>query len=129
MVEASEDLVLWWRPHPLERATITSMVPDIEPLYTAYAERARRSDRVIVDTSMDLQRAIHNTHAYYGHWSSVFALFGFTGKPMVIQDPNAPTNVPRPEGPPDAGPDAALRHTPGSNGSSMKARSNTCAGC
>lgn len=109
VVQASEDLVLWWRPHPLERATITSMGGDIEPLYTAYEERARRSDRVIVDTSMDLQRAIHNTRAYYGHWSSVFALFGFTGKPMVIQDPNAGTNVPRPEGPPDEGPDAALK--------------------
>jgi hypothetical protein len=109
VVEASEDLVLWWRPHPLERATITSMVPDIESLYTAYEERARSSDRVIVDASMDLQRAIHNTHAYYGHWSSVFSLFGFTGKPMVIQDPNARTNVPRPEGPPDAGPDAELK--------------------
>ncbi|HTX12016.1 MAG TPA: hypothetical protein VME22_25570 [Solirubrobacteraceae bacterium] len=108
VVEASEDLMLWWRPHPLERATITSMVPDIEPLFTAYEERARRSDRVIVDTSMDLQRAIHNTQAYYGQWSSIVELFGFTGKPMVIQDVNVETNVPRPEGPPDAGPNAAL---------------------
>ena len=109
VVEASDDLMLWWRPHPLERATITSMVGDIETLYSAYEERAGRSDRVIVDTSMDLQRAIHNTHAYYGHWSSVFVLFGFTGKPMVIQDPNAETNVRRPQGPPDRGADAALK--------------------
>src|SRR5581483_1459408 len=108
VVEASEDLLLWWRPHPLERATITSMVPDVEPLYTAYEERARRSERVIVDTSMDLQRAIHNTDAYYGHWSSIVELFGFTGKPMVIQDPNVETNVPRPLGPVDTGPNAAL---------------------
>jgi hypothetical protein len=108
VVEASQDLMLWWRPHPLEQATIASMVPDIEPLYTAYEERARRSDRVIVDTSMDLQRAIHNTHAYYGHWSSVVDLFGFTGKPIVVQDANVETNVPRPEGPPDTGPNAAL---------------------
>ena len=108
VAEASEDLMLWWRPHPLERATITSMVPDIEVPYTAYEERARRSDRVIVDTSMDLQRAIHNTHAYYGHWSSVVELFGFTGKPMVIQDPNVETNVPRAEGPQDTGLHAAL---------------------
>lgn len=108
VVEASQDLMVWWRPHPLERATIASMVPDIEPLYTAYAERASRSERVIVDTSMDLQRAIHNTHAYYGHWSSVVDLFGFTGKPIVIQDANVDTNVPRPEGPPDTGPNAAL---------------------
>ncbi len=108
VVEASEDLMLWWRPHPLERATITSMVPDLEPLYTTYEERARRSDRVIVDTSMDLRRAIQNTHAYYGQWSSIVDLFGFTGKPMVIQDPNVETNVPRPEGPADTGPNAAL---------------------
>jgi hypothetical protein len=108
VVEASEDLMLWWRPHPLERATIASMVPEIEPPYTAYEERAGRSDRVIVDTSVDLQRAIHNTQAYYGQWSSIVQLFGFTGKPMVIQDANVDTNVPRPEGPPDTGPDAAL---------------------
>ncbi len=109
VVEASEDLMLWWRPHPLGRATITSMVPEIEPLYTAYEERANRSEHVIVDTSMDLQRAIHNTHAYYGQWSSIVELFGFTGKPLVIQEANVETNVPRPEGPPDTGPDAALR--------------------
>jgi hypothetical protein len=108
VVEASEDLMLWWRPHPLERASITSMVSDIEAPYNAYEERARRSDRVIVDTSVDLQRAIHNTHAYYGHWSSIVELFGFTGKPMVIQDANVATNVPRPEGLPDSGPNAAL---------------------
>ena len=107
-VEASEDLMLWWRPHPLERATVTSMVPDVDTVYTAYEERARRSGRVIVDTSADLHRAIHNTHAYYGQWSSVVELFGFTGKPMVIQDANVETNVPRPEGPPDSGPNAAL---------------------
>jgi hypothetical protein len=108
VVQDSEDLMLWWRPHPLERATITSMVPDIAPLHTAYEERAGRSERVIVDTSMDLQRAIRNTHAYYGQWSSIVELFGFTGKPVVIQDPNVETNVPRPEGPPDDGPNAAL---------------------
>jgi hypothetical protein len=108
VVQASEDLMLWWRPHPLERATITSMVPDLEPIYLAYEERARRSDRVIVDTSTDLQRAIYNTQAYYGQWSSIVELFGFTGKPMVIQDANVETNVPRPEGPPDRGPNAAL---------------------
>jgi hypothetical protein len=108
VVEASDDLMLWWRPHPLEQATVTSMVGDIEPIYAAYRERAGRSDRVIVDTTMDLQRAIHNTHAYYGQWSSLVSLFGFTGKPMVIQDANVETNVPRPAGPQDDGPLAAL---------------------
>jgi hypothetical protein len=109
VVEATEDLTLWWRPHPLERATVTSMVPRLEALYTAYQDRAQRSDRVIVDTSLDLQRAIHNTDAYFGHWSSVTELFGFTGKPMVIQHVNVATNVPRPEGPQDEGPNAALK--------------------
>ena len=97
VVEASEDLALWWRPHPLEQATITSMVPQVKALYTAYETRAQRSDRVIVDTSLDLQRAIHNADAYFGHWSSVVQLFGFTGKPIVVQDVNVATNVPRPE--------------------------------
>jgi hypothetical protein len=100
--------MLWWRPHPLERATITSMVPDIEVLYSEYVERAGRSDRVIVDTSMDLQRAIHNTHAYYGHWSSVVGLFGFTGKPIVIHDVNVGTNVSRAEESSVIDPNAAL---------------------
>ena len=108
VVEASEDLILWWRPHPLERATITSMVPQVAATYAAYHDRATRSERVIVDTSFDLQRAIHNADAYFGHWSSVTELFGFTGKPMVIQDVRVPTNVPRPEGPQDQGPNAAL---------------------
>jgi hypothetical protein len=71
-------------------------------------ERAGRSDRVIVDTSMDLQRAIHNTHAYYGHWSSVVGLFGFTGKPIVIHDVNVGTNVSRAEESSVIDPNAAL---------------------
>jgi hypothetical protein len=108
VVEASEDLILWWRPHPLEQATITSMVPQVAAVYAAYHDRATRSDRVIVDTSFDLQRAIHNADAYFGHWSSVTELFGFTGKPMVIQDVRVPTNVPRPEGHQDRGPNASL---------------------
>jgi hypothetical protein len=108
LVEASEDLILWWRPHPLERATITSMVPQVAAAYAAYTDRATHSGRVIVDTSFDLQRAIHNADAYFGHWSSVTELFGFTGKPMVIQDARVPTNVPRPEGHQDKGPNATL---------------------
>lgn len=108
VVEASEDLTLWWRPHPLERATVTSMVPKVEALYTAYEDRAQRSHRVIVDTSFDLQRAIHNADAYFGHWSSVTELFGFTGKPMVIQEVHVATNDPRPEGPQDEGPNSDL---------------------
>jgi hypothetical protein len=107
-VQDSHDLALWWRPHPLEQATITSMIPRVAELYGAYLDRAQRSDRVIVDTTFDLQRAIHTAHAYYGHWSSVTELFGFTGKPMVIQDPRVATDVPRPQGPADEGPNAAL---------------------
>ena len=108
VVEASEDLMLWWRPHPLERATVTSMVPDIEPLYTAYEERATRSGRVMVDTSSDLQRAIYNTHAYYGQWSSIVDALWLHRQADGYQDANVETNVPRPEGPPDRGPNAAL---------------------
>ena len=97
VVETSDDLVLWWRPHPLEQATVLSMVPQVNALYRAYEARAQRSDQVIVDTSLDLQRAIHNADAYFGHWSSVVELFGFTGKPIVVQDVNVATDVPRPE--------------------------------
>ena len=38
----------------------------------------------------------------------IVELFGFTGKPIVIQDVNVETNAPRPEAPPDSGPNAAL---------------------
>ncbi|MCA1984220.1 hypothetical protein [Nocardioides nematodiphilus] len=87
-----EDLVLWWRPHPLERATIDSMAPDLAPSYDALVSRAKGMSRVIVDTSHDLQRAIHHAHAYYGQWSSVMGLFGLTGKPIVNLESHVPTD-------------------------------------
>jgi hypothetical protein len=94
-VQRNEDVTLWWRPHPLERATIDSMAPGLRASYDAVVSRARGMSRVIVDTSMDLQRAIHAADAYYGHWSSVVSLFGFTGKPIVTMESSLATDVAR----------------------------------
>lgn len=101
VVERHKDLVLWWRPHPLERATIASKMPELADEYAAYAARAAASGQVIVDDSMDLQRAILAADAYYGHESSIVALFGLTGKPMVIQGAEIATDAARPVAPGD----------------------------
>lgn len=99
-VRGNEDVVLWWRPHPLERATIDSMAPDLGKAYDALVARARGMSRVILDTSMDLQRAIHWTNAYYGQFSSVVVLYGLTGKPMVIEEDTVVRVIPPADRPP-----------------------------
>lgn len=96
-VQRNEDLTLWWRPHPLEQATIDSMLPELRRGYEALRSRARGMSRVIVDTSMDLQRAIHAADAYFGHSSSVIGLFGATGKPIIIMTAVLATDVVRGE--------------------------------
>lgn len=46
----------------------------------------------VYDNSSDLHRAINLSDGYYGDWSSLVALYGATGKAIVIQDVNASDN-------------------------------------
>ena len=80
-----KDVALWWRPHPLMKATIHSMRPEIEEEYCAIEWQYIKEGWGIYDDTGDLHRAIVWSNAYYGDGSSVIQLYRQTNKPIVLQ--------------------------------------------
>lgn len=78
------DVVLWWRPHPLELTTVESMRPDLKKDYLNTRGRFVNDNIGILDVSADLHRAIAVSDAYYGDGSSLVQLYNVTGKPILI---------------------------------------------
>lgn len=100
------DVVLWWRPHPLSEVTYQSMRPhlldeykDLVSEYMGDGRTYRPDDEnpgekkgrgnFIFDRSGDLHRAIAMSSCYYGDGSSsLVALYQATGKPIMLQNVN-----------------------------------------
>ena len=80
-----DDVVLWWRPHPLMRATFHSMRSQYEAEYLSLEKMYIEECWGIYDDSTDLHRAICWSDAYYGDYSSVMMLYGETRKPILRQ--------------------------------------------
>ena len=81
-----DDMVLWWRPHPLMKSTFHSMRPQFEEEYLGLEKQYIEEGWGIYDDSSDLHRAICWSDAYYGDMSSVVRLYRVTGKPVIIQN-------------------------------------------
>ena len=82
--EQSENITLWWRPHPLLPSTIKSMKPNLWNRYNEIVEKYKSEDWGIYDDTPDLDRAIVCTDAYYGDQSSLVPIYQKTGKPIMI---------------------------------------------
>ena len=80
------EVVLWWRPHPLEFDTIKCMAPELERSYVEMRKWYQDENVGILDESADLHRAIAISDAYYGDWSSVIQLYKITEKPILLSD-------------------------------------------
>ena len=81
-----EDVLLWWRPHPLMEAALDSMRPQFAAAYREIVREYRAAGWGIYDDTPDLTRAILWTDAYYGDESSVMWLYQVTDKPIMIQE-------------------------------------------
>ncbi len=84
--ENVEDVALLWRPHPLMKATIESMRPQLWMDYEKLEERYREEGWGIYDDTVELNRAIALCDAYYGDGSSLVQLCQKAGKPVMIQN-------------------------------------------
>lgn len=84
--ENRDEAALLWRPHPLVKATVSSMRPQLWEAYDALVSRYREEGWGIYDDSADMDRAVILSDAYYGDWSSVAQLYIETGKPIMLQD-------------------------------------------
>lgn len=81
-----DDVVLWWRPHPLMKSTFHAMRPQYEEEYLSLEKKYIEEGWGIYDDSPDLNRAICYSDAYYGDRSSVVYLYKKINKPLMIQE-------------------------------------------
>ena len=80
-----DDIVLWWRPHPLSGATYASMRPQFYVAYKNLTERYIAGGWGIYDDTPDLHRAIAWSDACYSDESSLLFLYLATGKPFSVR--------------------------------------------
>ena len=84
--EYEDEVALLWRPHPLIRATISSMRPKLWAEYEKLVEEYRAEGWGIYDDTADVDRAVMISDAYYGDGSSVVQMYKKTGKPIMMQN-------------------------------------------
>jgi len=81
-----DDVVLWWRPHPLLQNTLDVMRPSISKQYWEIVAKYQQDCWGIYDDTPDAHRAMAWSDAYYGDWSSLICLYKETGKPIMVND-------------------------------------------
>ena len=81
-----EDIVMWWRPHPLYESTMMNIRPDWVEEYRRIVEKYKQMDIGIFDETPDMNRAIAQADVYYGDESSVMYLFQKVNKPVILQN-------------------------------------------
>lgn len=86
--EKREEYVLLWRPHPLVKATIESMRPELWEKYKEITDTYREAGWGIYDDTPDFHAAFALSDAYYGDYSSLVLLYRETGKPLLEQNVN-----------------------------------------
>lgn len=82
-----KEVVLWWRPHPLNQDTCNTMRPQFLDRYSEIVENYKRENVGIFDDTSDLYRALAYTDMYYGDDSSLVHMYGVMGKPIMMQNP------------------------------------------
>lgn len=81
-----DEVALLWRPHPLIKATIASMRPELWSEYEKLVLQYVEDGWGIYDDSPDLDRALVLSDAYYGDGSSLVRLYQKLGKPIMLQN-------------------------------------------
>lgn len=84
--ENRDDVALLWRPHPLIKATIESMRPQLWKDYEKIVAEYREAGWGIYDDTAELDRAIGVSDAYYGDNSSLVQLCKNVGMLIMIQN-------------------------------------------
>ncbi len=90
--ENQDKVALLWRPHPLIKATISSMRPRLWQEYEKIVANYRAEGWGIYDDSADMDRAVVLSDAYYGDASSAARIYKATGKPILFQNVNITSN-------------------------------------
>ncbi len=86
LFQKEQDVVLLWRPHPLNESTAKAMLPHILKEYLEIKQSFKELKIGILDDTPDLYRAIAVSDAYYGTGGSLITLYGLTGKPIMREN-------------------------------------------
>lgn len=82
--QGRDDVVLWWRPHPLIEGTLKSMRPEMYGEYMKIKKKFLKEGKGILDESEDAGVAAVVADAYLGeNSSSLVHYFGVLGKPVM----------------------------------------------
>lgn len=82
--QGRDDVVLWWRPHPLIEGTLKSMRPEMYGEYMKIKKKFLKEGKGILDESGDAGVAAVVADAYLGeNSSSLVHYFGVLGKPVM----------------------------------------------
>ncbi len=84
--ENKDEVVLWWRPHPLIKATIETLRPELWDEYSKIVEKYKQEGWGIYDDTPDMDRALAMSDAYFGDQSSLVPLFQKLERPIMIQN-------------------------------------------
>ncbi|MBQ8194159.1 MAG: CDP-glycerol glycerophosphotransferase family protein [Oscillospiraceae bacterium] len=79
-----DDCILLWRPHPLLKATVSSMRPDIEKEYDNLVAAMADHKNIIIDTNPSVYPAMKLSDALISDYSSIVMQYAFTGKPALL---------------------------------------------
>jgi hypothetical protein len=83
-VSRRDDIVLWWRPHPLSGGAYRSMRPHLAAAYKRTVADFLSGGLGIYDDTPDLHRAVAVSDACLTDESSVMFLYLATGKPFSV---------------------------------------------
>ncbi|MGO5155327.1 hypothetical protein ACTQ2W_02920 [Ligilactobacillus ruminis] len=84
--ENSEKAFVIWRPHPLMKQTLTSMLPNLTDEYDEIMNEFISGDYGVLDDNPSMHYAMFWSDMYYGYkTSSMTELYKYTGK-IVLED-------------------------------------------
>lgn len=83
--QSSDEIALLWRPHPLMMQTMESMCPHLRDDYQEIVQRYREEGWGIYDDTVDMNKAMMLSDAYYGDPSSLVQVYEKTGNPILMQ--------------------------------------------
>ena len=84
--ETAQDHAVIFRPHPLLRTTIKSMLPHVQTSFNTLMGHLKDNPDVIIDESEYIERAIGCADFLVSDPSSVFKMWGATGKPCRLMN-------------------------------------------
>lgn len=90
--ENSEKAFVIWRPHPLMKQTLTSMLPNLVNEYNEIMNEFVNGDYGVLDANPSMHYAMFWSDMYYGYkTSSMTELYKYTGK-IILEDAPKLTN-------------------------------------